>query len=313
MASTQTIVINGRHYDTHSGLPVDAPVDNSPRVRVQAGTMSGGIHAPLQKSQTLNRKFVQKTTNTQPAVPRPTSGPKHMDIARSSSISRFASHPVVKPVTTSDQDMVMPLSHPMIQKAHQSVAQKNQAAQASHTPSSVLKNEAIAKALNTPKKPAAKDPIKKRFPRAFSVGTATLAVLLLAGYVTYLNMPTISIRVAAVQSGINATYPDYQPSGYRLDGPIAYNDGEVSMKFAANAGPQSFYIREQRSNWNSSAVLENYVRPKVGSDYNTHTQSGLTIYTFDSKAAWVNGGILYTVDGNAPLSNDQILRIATSL
>jgi hypothetical protein len=193
------------------------------------------------------------------------------------------------------------------------VAAKKQPAEANHTPSSVLKNEAIAKALDTPKKAHAKRTMKNRFPRAFSVGTATLAVLLLAGYLTYLNMPTISIRVAAVQSGINASYPDYQPSGYRLDGPIAYNDGEVSMKFAANSGPQSFNIREQRSSWNSSAVLENYVQPKAGTDYNTHTQSGLTIYTFDGKAAWVNGGILYTVDGDAPLSNDQILRIATSL
>ena len=312
MADTKTIVINGRHYDVHSGLPVEPPIKNVSLAKESTGTMATGIHTQLQRSKTLNRKIVQKSpTPTHAVTLRPTGGPKHMDISRSSSISRFAARPVVKPVT--EDVMVTPLTHPMAQKAHQATAHKKQLAQPVHTPSSVLKNEAIAKAMNTPKKAQEKQSQKRGLGRFVSVGSASLAVLLLAGYLTYLNMPSISIRVAAVQSGINATYPDYQPNGYRLDGPIAYNDGEVNMKFVANAGPQSFNIREQRSSWNSSAVLENYVQPKAGKDYNTHTQSGLTIYTFDGQAAWVNGGILYTVDGNAPLSNDQILRIATSL
>jgi hypothetical protein len=201
----------------------------------------------------------------------------------------------------------------MVQKAHQSVAAKKQTVQPTQKPSQVIKNEAIAKAMGTPTKAQPKQSLKGRFPRALSVSSASLAVLLLAGYVTYLNMPTISIRVAAVQSGINASYPDYRPSGYRLDGPIAYNDGQVSMRFAANAGPQNFTIKEQRSNLNSSAVLENHVQPKADNDYDTHTQGGLTIYTYDNDAAWVNGGILYTIEGDAPLSKDQVLRIATSL
>jgi len=312
MASKQTITINGRQYDALSGLPVDTPaVVDMTSVRPKSGTESVGIHSTLQKSKTLNRQVVKKQMLVKKPAPLAPQGRKHMDIARSSTITRFAPHPtVIEPV--SEADIIGPVSHPMVQKAHQSVATKQQVQQPTK-PSQVVKNEAINKALNTPAKAQSKQPLKRRFPRIFSVSSASLAVLLLAGYLTYLNMPTISIRVAAVQSGIDASYPDYRPNGYRLDGPIAYNDGKVSMRFASNAGPQSFIINEQRSSLNSSAVLEDYIEPKAGKEYGTHTQSGLTIYTYKNSAAWVNGGILYTIEGDAPLSNDQVLRIATSL
>lgn len=312
MASKQTITINGRQYDALSGLPVDTPHATDPAsTRFKTGTQSAGIHSTVQKSTTLNRQAVKKhITVRKPALVIP-QGRKHMDIARSPSISRFAAHPtVIEPV--SEIDIIGPVSHPMVQRAHQSAKTKQQPLQPLK-PSQVIKNEAIEKAINTPQKAKQKQPLKRRFPRIFSVSSASLAVLLLAGYLTYLNMPTISIRIAAVQSGIDASYPDYRPSGYRLDGPIAYNDGKVSMRFASNAGPQSFIINEQRSSLNSSAVLEDYIEPKAGKEYGTHTQSGLTIYTYNNSAAWVNGGILYTIEGDAPLSNDQVLRIATSL
>src|SRR5438128_491531 len=106
MAGTHTIVINGRHYDTQTGLPVDTPAEEVPQVqtRTNTGTTSTGIHVQLQKSKTLNRQFVQHTTQSHahPTIPRPTNGPKRMDISRSSSISRFAAHPVVQPKTESD-------------------------------------------------------------------------------------------------------------------------------------------------------------------------------------------------------------------
>ena len=312
MANKQTILINGRHYDVASGLPVDTPAEPATEtVRKVALAPSTQIHTSLQKSKTLNRRVVQKSAPASRAPMPRSNSPKHMDISRSASISRFAPRPVVKPAPV-QSDMIKPTAHPLVQKAHQATGVR-QAAKPTHKPSQVIKNEAISKALNTPAKSKTKSSLKRRFPRAFSVASASMAVLLLAGYLTYLNMPTISIRVAAVQSGINATYPEYRPTGYRLDGPIAYNDGQVNMRFAANAGPQSFNITEKRSNWNSSAVLENYVQPKAGKDYSTHTQSGLTIYSYDNSAAWVNAGILYTIEGNAPLSKDQVLRIATSL
>ncbi len=85
------------------------------------------------------------------------------------------------------------------------------------------------------------------------------------------------------------------------------------MNFKANGGEQTFAINQSKSGWNNEAVLDNYITPKAGSNYIPYTERGLTIYTYDNSAAWVNGGILYTLEGNAPISSEQIRRIATSL
>jgi len=149
--------------------------------------------------------------------------------------------------------------------------------------------------------------------RILSIASASLALLLLGGYFTYLNMPNLSVRVAAAQAGIDASYPSYRPDGYSLNGPVAYDQGEVSMKFAANAGPQNFAITQTKTDWDSSALKENYVKAKWGENATQYTENGLTIYALDGDAAWVNNGILYTIDGDAPLSSSQIRGIATSM
>lgn len=85
------------------------------------------------------------------------------------------------------------------------------------------------------------------------------------------------------------------------------------MKFASNSGPVSFALNQANSTWDSSALLEKYVDPRSKGEYATYNDAGLTIYTYGTDAAWVNGGVLYTVEGDAVLSNEQIRRIATSM
>ncbi len=307
MSTGDFVTINGKRYDSHTGLPLD--VDQSP-VEPKPVVASSTVHATPQKSQTLNRSVVKKAA---PARPTARPAPQHKYVAKSPAISRFAADPAFKRQKPMGQD-IAPIRHPLQDKAHAAKASK-QILTAPSKPAQVIKNEAIEKALNLPKQKPQKTrkSLKTRFPRVFSVGFTSIAILLLGGYLTYLNMPTISIRVAAVQAGIDASYPAYRPDGYRLSGPIAYNDGEVSMRFVANAGPQNFTITEEKSSWDSSAVLENHVIPKAGDNYVPHTTGGLTVYMYGNNAAWVNGGILYSIGGDAPLTNEQVLRIATSL
>ena len=135
--------------------------------------------------------------------------------------------------------------------------------------------------------------------------------MLLGGYLTYLSMPNISIKMAAVQSGINAKYPGYKPDGYALNGPIKFKSGEVSMKYAYADGSSEYTLTQQKSNWDSAAVKE-YFTEKSKSPTTTMVD-GLTIYSSGKNAVWVNGGILYQITGSANLSNEQIQKIATSL
>lgn len=315
--SQKTVTINGRQYDAHTGMPIadltpeevkpaeaSAPHESAVQHHIQH---SQSVHAHAQKSQTLNRQIVKKPHDTVAVAP----AAHH----RSSAITKFApqtqSHPTKSRVMTD----IGPTHHPAIAKANTTPAHPAVKTKTAPKPSHVIKNEAIAEALDkAPSKKEQKHHAKRRKTSRFlSVASASLALLLLGGYFTYINMPNLSVRVAAAQAGVNASYPDYHPDGYSLNGPVAYTQGQVSMKFAANAGPQNYTIEQSKSNWDSSAVLDNYVKKKAGDNYITYNERGLTIYTFDGNAAWVNGGILYTISGNAPLSSDQIRRIATSM
>ena len=161
--------------------------------------------------------------------------------------------------------------------------------------------------------PPARQPTARHWGRRLSIAGAMVALLAFGGYLTYHNMPAIATRMAAAQAGINASFPSYQPSGYSLAGGISQQQGSVLMKFAANAGPGTFTLTQSRSDWDSSAVLANYVLPSFGRNFATTTSHGLTIYSTHNAAAWVNGGILYTIKGNAPLSSEQVARIAASM
>ena len=343
------ITINGVNYDAQTGLPVqqEQPTDRSesasqfaPRNTVRP---SQQMHVTTQKSQTLNRRVVKSSApkiNTQPST------------AKSPSITKFASHPAaarrtrlmdIAPVknTQAVKQTVRPVRkktavvQPSVTPQQVSAPTKAETPApapaplispvvAAPKPSQILKQEAIAEALSQPtvresKKAAqkrekqAKAQTKMRRTRFFSVASASLALLMLGGYFTYLNIPNLSVRVAAAQSGVNASYPGYRPDGYALQGFVTYDKDTVSMKFAANGSPQSYRIDQTKKNWDSSAVLENYVKPRAGGSYVPYSERGLTIYTFGTNAAWVNNGILYTIDGDAPLSSDQILHIATSM
>ena len=341
----QFIIINNRAYDAITGLPLDdmglsddtasQPSAVSPSAR---GIKTKSIHqSATQSSTTLSRRYTPRpahTTNT-PAH-QPESTPANEESF--AKINHFATKKPA-PVTQHQQTPIQvdrpAQAHPVVERAkgkqidfsaprnkrlkqQQMTMQNSQIAGSpaknSPKPARELKNEAIQRALSQEidsQKTTSTKTRKKFFSGWSKVVPAGLAIMLLGGYLTYLSMPNISIRMASVQSGINAKYPNYQPNGYSLSGPIALKDGEVSMKFAYADGNQSYTLTQQKSNWDSSAVRQ-YVDSKNQNAIITQS-NGLTIYTYDNNAAWVNGGVLYTLVGDAPLSNNQIQRIATSM
>lgn len=149
--------------------------------------------------------------------------------------------------------------------------------------------------------------------RTKSMAASLVSLLLIIGYVAYVNVPNLALRVAASRSGVNAQMPKYSPSGFALNGPVEYSEGEVALNYASNTDRRSFELVQQESTWDSQSLLNNYVLEQT-SQYQTVEQDGLTIYIFNgSDAAWVNRGILYTIDGESLLNQEQIVNIATSL
>lgn len=347
------VIINNRAYNPITGLPVDdADVQQvvAPAPVISSNKIDRGIsrvHKTTQHSETLSRRYVKKPTSLQPTVEHQSEpivaayspvNLQQVNAKKAESVQKFA--PAATPVATQPQPTRADLpaeKHPVTHRAtakpdaaalqrQRLAAQQRQsldmrASQAVTQPkelksSAVLKNEAILEAMNREMAPQKNVRAKKhrsqgRWSRFVGMATASLAIVMLAGYFTYLNMPNLNMRMAAIQSGIDARYPGYSPDGYALNGPIQFKDGEVAMKFAYADGSQGFTLTQQKSSWDSSAVKQ-YVDSQNPSAIATQID-GLTIYSYGGNAAWVNGGILYTVNGNAPLSNEQIQRIATSI
>ena len=183
-------------------------------------------------------------------------------------------------------------------------------------PPKIIKDEVITEAFKKLTEDQVKESIvlkrRSKIINMFSI-IVGIIFLLIISYFLYLNIPTLSVRVASAQAGINATYPEYHPSGFSVDGPVSYSDGQVTITFHADSGDSEFAIKQSRSSWDSSALKDKIKSDSKGDPITTIAEHGLTIYNYDGKASWVNGGILYTVSGNASLSSDQIRRIATSL
>lgn len=309
MNKNNIVTINGQQYDALTGLPVESYEGET---RTQKSTPSSLVHSSLQKSQTLIRHVTKKPTSV-PAS-RPKSVGNTMDIARSNKISRFAPRSSLAPPAAPDKPDLAPKHHPIISKLNKTHSPKQTQAAAGLSKSAQdIKHEAIAAALAQPGVKGPRRSFLQRHPRTFLVSVIGVIILLVGGYFTYVNLPGLSVRIAAAQAGINATYPGYRPDGYSLNGPVTFSDGQVTINFSSNTGTSSFSIKQSKSTWDSSAVLDNVVRPKVGDKYITNQEHGLTIYTYDGNATWVNGGILYNIEGDAPLSGNQLRRIATSL
>lgn len=341
MASPKTITVNGRKYDAVTGLliaeapkaPAEKPRSTAPKKPVP----SESIHTSTQRSKTLYRRAAkkpvasQKTTKEKPATPspavvkRPSQTGRHMDIARSNAVTKFAKHPVTakKPEITKSVDRPA-VPHPAVKRALAKKQVKSVKADVAKPKTAKdVKDAAIKKALaapkvTPPKKQARKDrraekkAKKSPWVRRLQVLGIVVAGLAVIGFAVYHFIPNVSVQYAASRAGINATYPEFTPDGYSLKQPVKYSDGEVTITFKSNSNEGVYTVSQKRSSWDSSAVLDNIVKANT-ENYTTTKERGLTIYSFNDTSVWVNGGLLYTIKSDQQLSGDQIRRIATSL
>lgn len=359
MASQETVTINGRLYDKATGMPIEevvvttadkkpikapkpapAPIKKSPPSTSRGTATAEGVHSNVQRSKTLVRRTTKKPAVPQKVVTKRTAPGRHMDIAKSATVSRFAKHPSTQPSPASvTKAVTAPISrpaaahssvktapsaqkpdkpvraHPLVARAHERIAtQQQKKAPTAQLSAKQVKEAQIAKALATPKPKAAtskKKSVKKI--RALIITASVIVLVGIIGFIGWRLLPTVSVSIAAAQAGIEAKYPEYTPDGYSLSQPVTYSDGEVDLKFTSNSNDNYYTIYQTRSSWDSSAVLDNVITPAAGANYVTTKERGLTIYTYESHAVWVNGGILYKIESKASLSGEQIRRIAISL
>lgn len=232
--------------------------------------------------------------------------------------ARTANQIVANRTNLSAQQQAKIAESPIARNARARVQYKN--LQKEHISAREMKDKAIQKALHDvatmdQEQQEVYEPKRRFWQRKGFLVSGVVAVISVAllGYLVYLNLPDLSVRVAAMQTGIENAYPSYVPMNYRLDGLVKEDKGAITMNFVREDGG-SFRLIEKKSSWDSATVLSNLVEEKWGSDYVVAKGQGLTIYISGSNAVWVNGGVLYQIeDNNSGLTTDDLHDIAISL
>ena len=317
MTKLNTITtVNGKTYDSKTGLPVvisEAP--HTARQMSQQPATSLHASAP-QKSKTLRRVPPQKTTPKKDTLnPMVTRRPQRrsLDIARHPQVRKSA--PIAQKGTENPD--IAPRTHPHVERANQRVASKK----ATHhptphkTPSSKeIKDTEIARAIENTSTKTVKHPRKQRsvyHKKAIRISVIILSITIVLSALIWINLPALSVKFAASQAGVSATIPHYTPEGFRFQWPIDTKDNHVAIKYVSPDTNTSFVISQSNSPWNSDAV-RSMIEENSKGRFLTSRDRGITVYTHDGNAAWVNRGVLYTIEGDAGLSSDTIMRIANS-
>ena len=278
--------------------------------------MAKTVRRQTQASTTLNRKYVKRPVRTTDSM---------VQVKRSAKVKRFndtitQQQPRRVQVSTTEKAV----THPLQTKANERMKARAVSVQQTTAPkvsAKELKDQAIKKALmqaatmdETPKTRTTKgEKLHFGFGRvALALICAATAVFAIAYFVN-LSMPDVSLKVAAMQTGIDAKYPSYVPRDYNISSITSEND-KVSLSFLRSETGDSFTLKEERSAWDSSALLSNYVKPEYGENYTIVREQGITIYVSNSNASWVNGGLLYKIEAaQGTLTEKQIRSIAVSL
>ena len=179
-----------------------------------------------------------------------------------------------------------------------------------------LKNAAIEKALASTMKSQATEKSPRMhfgFKRMLLALVCSAAAVFAIVYFVNLNAPNISLKVAAMQTGIEASYPAYVPRDFSLSD-ITSENGKITLNFKNSSTGEGFSLVEEKSSWDTNALLNNFVREEYKENYVVIKEQGLTIYISGSNATWVNGGIIYKLKNPTnSLTKKQIKSIAVSL
>lgn len=273
------------------------------------------VVAVIEKS---NHSHVTAETKVAASV---TTSPKITRAAAKATPSTKSSAPTVQPTPKPTPQPTIDLpaqTHPLQATANRRVrSAKTRPVKPS---SKDIKDRAIKQALRsvatmseTPAQPIKrrKSGGAKRFILAFTCAAACLAAII---YFVSSNIPDVSVRVAAMQTGIEASYPSYVPMDYSLSDIIS-EDGKLTMIFNGPDGAR-FTLVQEKSSWDSATLLRNYVEPTWGSDYVTTHEQGITIYISNqtNDSTWVNGGIRYSITSEGTrLTKKQTRNIVLSL
>ena len=314
--------------DFSAPAPISAPLDFSAPAPINTPTPVSApriFNAPEPKSAPLN--FAAPIAPAAPAIPVAMPTPAR-PVRTVSTAARTASL-LAKQTTTSTSNSksaassfigAAPKTRSTVAPLQSLAERRREADTISHFSAKKLTNRARqnSKALMSAMKEETKQksaPIAIKKPKVskkhliFAVASSICCMGVLYATLKF-SMPDISAKVAAAQNG--ASYPSFVPRDFTAHS-ASFQKNTFSLEFV---GPDKtrFTLDQEKLPWDSNALLNNYVKPTWGEQYDTIREQGLTIYMYQSNAAWVNGGTVYKLNTTSgSLSKKQLKNIITSL
>lgn len=265
-------------------------------------------HRQVRSSTTLNRRYVKRPINGVAQNPIKSAVPQDIN-----SVVRVRMQSRTKVAPKVARPTAVELKEQAIRKA---------LAEANRLPS--VQEESQPKMAEAIKKTDQPEKVKKssglkaskiRFGIGrvlLALGCAVAAVFAIV-YLVNATMPDVSLKVAAMQAGIDSPYPSYIPRGYSITDATSESN-KITLTFKNSGTNGAFTLTEERSSWDSAALLSNFVKDAYGENYTVVREQGLTIYINNSNATWVNGGVVYKIKTTSgALTKKQIQSIAVSL
>ena len=347
-----TIELNGKRYNARTGALIDgvkkpaeavktAVQDVRRHVAERKVAPSKHVHRALQPSRTLMRSAVKKPstitsrkTVAMDVVP-PKAGantavnafhtPDPSRIKRAHSVHKLSAISRFGQVGTAEAAAKAPVhTKPVVAAAHATAASPapHQAAHATHISNAdkmLQKGMKAAESHTAVKHSAKKTRVHHRVgnklglsQRATSFAASGMAILVIGGFFAYQNIPNMSVRYASAKAGVRAGLPGYKPAGFAVNSHVQYNPGMVTISYHANTDDRSYTVTQRNTSWNSQALKDHLVT--TSNVPQSYPSKGQTIYMHDgNKADWVAGGVWYSISGDASLSTEQLIQIATSI
>ena len=346
-ASVTPAAVSGRNIDGVVSAPKSSATHQAPKVRTSVPHISStrGIHditlnrrPKLQKSQTLMRQMVKKpTTAVHAHVPQPESNSqisvqnksyaaaknnqarlhRAMSMTTHSAVAKFQPHsahrvdPKIVPLSVRSEQTDQ--HAPAVQISAQPAPQKH-----AHNAQKFVESQlekAVAQRSNTPhhqSKPFYKRAFRKP-KKSLSFAAATLAVLLLAGFLAYQNTAYASFLIARRGAGLAVGIPTGIPSNFALSNKVEYTKGQIVMTYHSRVDDRKFTVTLLENDDLTTESLKDAIK-NTATSYQTYQSGGVTLLiTGPGEADWIDGDLRYSISGDSGLTSEQLASIATSL
>ncbi|HSX30819.1 MAG TPA: hypothetical protein VLE99_02790 [Candidatus Saccharimonadales bacterium] len=146
-----------------------------------------------------------------------------------------------------------------------------------------------------------------------SMAAGTLALLVIAGFAAYQNTPGLQFRVASIRAGVSTTMPNFKAAGFAYNGVHASGD-RLTIGFSRGQG--TYQLTQQSTNLSNDDMIASISATDASGtpNYRAVQATNTTIYRFaNTNATWVENGTWYTVNGNAPLSDQQVQSLVKNI